>query len=612
MRVLRVLMGYAKPHLATFAGALALVGVITCLELLKPWPIKLAFDQIIDNQPLVLFGRELPFTALDSGAQIALAAGLYVFAHFAVGFIQLLNNYITIRIGQDLVHDLRVRLFEHLQCQRLLFHHTQPTGDLIYRIMGDCYAVQALLMNGVFTTITSTAFLAGMFLILLRLDVELTLYALCITPLLFLAIGRVGRTIGALSWETNDLESRLYSRVERTFGAISLVQAYTREPEEKARFEEESHHTFQRKLKLFSCQTFFGWAVGALTALGSALVLYVGVRHVVDGLLTKGELTVFLAYLASLYAPLSQLAQITADIRSSSMRIRRVFEILDQDQAMPEKPGAPALRITQGEVRYEGVGFGYQPGQPVLCGVSFTAPGGGLVAVVGKTGSGKTSLMGLLTRFFDPQEGRILVDGQDLRDVELRSLRRQVAVVLQETTLFPMSVRDNIAYARMDATDEEVRAAAEAAGAHEFIDALPQGYATVLDERGSNLSGGQRQRLSIARALLKDAPILILDEPTSAVDAETEASIMDGVHRLMRGRTTFVIAHRLSMMKRADLILVIKEGRLLESGSFARLMALGGEFARLHALQQKTGQGGPDVELGAEPDADGAAEEGQP
>ncbi|MEW5773083.1 MAG: ABC transporter ATP-binding protein [Thermodesulfobacteriota bacterium] len=593
MRILRTLLGYAGPYLWTFAGALALVGVITCLELLKPWPIKLAFDQIIDGQPLRLWGRDIPYTALATGTQIVLAAGLYVFAHFAVGFLQLLNNYVTIRIGQDLVQDLRVQLFEHLQRQRLLFHQTQPTGDLIYRIMGDCYAVQSLLMNGVFTTITSSAFLVGMFVILLRLDAELTLYALCITPLLFLAIGRVGKIIGNLSWETNTLESRLYSRVERIFSAISLVQAYAREEEEKARFADDSRHTFRRKLKLFSYQTFFGWAVGALTALGSALVLYVGVRHVVEGSLTKGELTVFLAYLASLYTPLSQLSQITADIRTSAARIKRVFEILDQDQAMPERPDARPLDITRGEVRYEGVTFGYAPEVPVLRDISFTAPGGGMVAVVGKTGSGKTSLMGLLLRFFDPQEGRILIDGQDLRDVRLKSLRQQIAVVLQETTLFPMSVRDNIAYGRKDAADEDILAAAAAAGAHEFISALPQGYDTLLDERGSNLSGGQRQRLSIARALLKDAPVLILDEPTSAVDAETEASIMDGLHRLMRHRTTFVIAHRLSMMKRADLILVIKEGRLLESGTFAELMARGGEFARLHALQQKTETGGP-------------------
>lgn len=594
MRIFRTLLGYARPYLGTFAFSLALVGVITGLELLKPWPIKLAFDQIIDGQPLRLRGREIPWATLSTAAQIALAAGLYVFAHFAVGFIQLLNNFVTIRIGQDLVQDLRVQLFEHLQRQRLLFHQTQPTGDLIYRIMGDCYAVQALLMNGVFTTLTSSAFLVGMFVILLQLDVELTLYALCITPLLFLAIGRVGKIIGALSWETNTLESKLYSRVERIFSSISLVQAFAREEEEKARFADDSRHTFRRKLKLFSYQTFFGWAVGALTALGSALVLYVGVRHVVEGTLTKGELTVFLAYLASLYTPLSQLSQITADIRTSAARIKRVFEILDQDQAMPEKPDARPLAVTRGEVRYEGVSFGYTPGVPVLTDVSFTAPGGGMVAVVGKTGSGKTSLMGLLLRFFDPQEGRIRIDGQDLRDLRLKSLRQQIAVVLQDTTLFPMSVKDNIAYGRTNASDEDIRAAAAAAGAHEFIAALPQGYDTLLDERGSNLSGGQRQRLSIARALLKDAPILILDEPTSAVDAETEASIMDGLHRLMRHRTTFVIAHRLSMMKRADLILVVKEGRLLESGTFAELMARRGEFARLHALQQKTDTGGPE------------------
>ncbi len=585
MSMFRTLLGYLKPYKCLFILGLGLVGLASAMELLKPWPLKLAVDQIIGGNAITIFGWTPDVATMAMGVKLAAVVGMLVGVHFLVGFVQLCNNYLTIRMGQDMVQDLRCDLFDHLQRQSLLFHHKWPTGDLIYRIMGDTYAVQTLLMNGVFTTLTSTALLFGMLVVCLRMDMELTLYALAVIPFLFLAISRVSRKIGDLTTETHMKESQVYTTVERIFSSITLVQAFGREEEERRKFVAESQHSFDRKLSLYALQTVYGWLVSGITASGTALVLYIGVRHVLDGQLTTGELLVFIAYLASLYTPLNSLSDTVAGIRASLARARRVMDVLAVNEAVPEKPDAKDLAIAKGEVRFEDVSFGYSPEKMVLNDMTFTCPGGSTVAIVGQTGAGKTSLVSLLLRFYDPQKGRILVDGQDLRDVTLESLRKHIAIVLQETQLFPMSVHDNIAYGKKQATREEVTAAAKLANAHDFIVTLPQGYDTILDEKGANLSGGQRQRLAIARALLKDAPLLILDEPTSALDAETEALIMEGLERLMQNRTTFVIAHRLSMMRRADMILVVKNQRIHEMGTFDELMAAGGEFARLHAIQ---------------------------
>jgi ATP-binding cassette subfamily B protein/subfamily B ATP-binding cassette protein MsbA len=585
MAVFFKLLGYLRPYSLLFLFCLALVGVQSGLELLKPWPLKLAVDQIIAHKPLEFWGFTVSPEAFSSAAQLALVASSLVAIHFLAGFVTLTNNYLTIRMGQDMVQDFRCELFDHMQRQSLIFHQTRPTGDLIYRLMGDTYSVQTLLMNGVFTTLTSLVLLGGMFVVLLGIDWELTLYAMAVVPLLILAIASVTKKIGNLTYETHMKESKVYSTVENIFNSISLVQAFAREEEERKRFVAESQHSFDRKLTLYSVQTAYGWVIGAITAAGTAYVLYVGAKHVLEGVLTTGELLIFLGYLASLYTPLSNIANTMGAIRGSLAQAKRVFEVLDEDKAVPEAPDARPLAISKGAVEFGGVTFGYDPERPVLNDVTFKAPGGSTVAVVGQTGAGKTSLISLLLRFYDPQKGNIAIDGQNLKSVTLKSVRQQVSIVLQDTHLFPMSVHDNIAYGRKTASRGEVERAARLANAHEFIEAMPEGYDTKLDERGSNLSGGQRQRLAIARALLKDSPLLILDEPTSALDAGTEALIMEGLDRLMQNRTTFVIAHRLSMMRRADLILVIKDKKVWEMGTFQELLDLGGEFARLHALQ---------------------------
>ncbi|MBF0482052.1 MAG: ABC transporter ATP-binding protein [Desulfovibrionaceae bacterium] len=585
MKVFWRLAGYLRPYRGAFLLCLALVAVASGLELFKPWPLKLAVDQVIGKAPLEIMGRQIDYQTLAVSAQLLIAVGLLLFAHLGVGFVQLLNNYMTIRIGQNMVQDFRRELFEHIQRQSLLFHQQRPTGDLLYRLMGDTYAVQTLLMNGVFTTLTSSVLLAGMLAVLLKVNTTLTIYAMGVVPLLFLTIAKVSKSIGNLSYETSTRESQVYSTAERIFSSIPLIQAFAREDEERKRFLAESQLSFDRKLYLYSLQTAYGWLVGGLTALGTALVIYEGVTQVLSGALTTGELLVFISYLASLYTPVNNLSNTVADIRGSLSKAKRVLEILETHQEVKEAPDAAPLAVKTGEVRFENVSFAYDAGKEVLRDVNLVCPGGAMTAIVGQTGAGKTSLISLLLRFYDPQQGRIVIDGQDLKTLTLKSLRRQSAVVLQETQLFPISVADNIAYGKSGATREEVESAAKLANAHDFIAALPAGYDTVLGEKGANLSGGQRQRISIARALIKDAPLLILDEPTSALDAETESLIMEGLDRLMTGRTTFVIAHRLSMMQRADQIVLIKDQRIAEVGSFDELMNKGGEFARLHALQ---------------------------
>ncbi len=579
MDTFKRLLTYLRPYRALFILCLGLVGVISALELLKPWPIKLVVDQIIADNPLEVGGYVLDPNSYSLAFKLGWVIVLFLATHFLAGFVQLLNNYLSIRIGQKMVQDLRCDLFAHLQRQSLLFHQKQPTGDLIYRLMGDTYAVQTLLMNGVFTTLTSIAILAGMLVVCLNVDAVLTLYSLGVIPFLFLAIKKISRHNAELTTEVHMREGAAYSTAQRILSSISLIQAFAREDDEFKEFATESRVSFDRKLSLYSFQTAYGWIVNGIIVSGTAAVLFVGVQHVLSSRLSVGELLVFLAYLNSLYTPLDDLSTTVAGIGGSLARARRVLEIMDVDEAVAESPDAKPIVITEGAVRFEGVSFGYDPARPVLSGIDFSCPAGSLVAVTGQTGAGKTSLVSLLLRLFDPQAGRILIDGQDIKHVTLSSLRRHIAIVPQETQLFPMTIRDNIAYGRKQATRDEVIAAARTAGAHDFISALPGGYDTVLAQCGGDLSGGQRQRLAIARALIKDAPILIFDEPTSALDPETEEQIMAGLSRLTAGRTTFIITHRPAVLRRADLILHIEDGGVAATGSAEGLTGSGGGTA---------------------------------
>jgi ATP-binding cassette subfamily B protein/subfamily B ATP-binding cassette protein MsbA len=387
------------------------------------------------------------------------------------------------------------------------------------------------------------------------------------------------------SYEQQEIEGRMYDVVERTLAAIPVVQAFGGEEEAERRFRQGGEDSVRAALATADVQLRFKILMGLATAAGTAAIMWVGAEHALDGRLSLGSILVFLSYLASLYGPVEALMYTPSTIQGAAGSARRVLEVLQTEQEVADRPGAVVLPSAAGHVRVENVTFGYEPGRPVLKGISLEALPGQTVAVVGYTGAGKTTLVSLVPRLFDPWKGRVTVDGHDVRDVRLASLRGQVAFVLQEPFLFPLTVAENIAYGRPEASGAEVEAAARAANAHAFIERLPRGYDTRVGERGATLSGGERQRLSIARAFLKDAPILILDEPTSALDAETEGLLLEALRRLIKGRTTLIIAHRLSTIRDADRIVVVNEGVVAEAGTHEELLQRGGLYARLHGIQ---------------------------
>jgi ATP-binding cassette subfamily B protein/subfamily B ATP-binding cassette protein MsbA len=411
------------------------------------------------------------------------------------------------------------------------------------------------------------------------------LLALVVCPALFGAIGLLNKKMSSAAMQARDKESLVYSLVQRTLSGIRVIQAFTKEEDEERRFVRASTESLAADLRLYNLQNFYYVAVDVTIAAGTATVLWIGALHVLSGELSVGEIVVFTSYLASLYAPLNNIFQTYGLVQSAKVGVRRAFDILDSERSIPEGHRILSAPRAKGEICFENVSFGYDASHRVLNNISFRAAPGNKIAIVGPTGAGKSTLVSLLPRFYDAQAGRVTVDGVDVREFQLKSLRRNIAMVLQPPLIFPFTIRKNIAYGRPEASMEEVIAAARIAQVHDFIDQLPDKYETVVSEQGSTLSEGQKLRLTIARGILLDAPILILDEPTSSVDSETEALIMDGLEHLMAGKTTFIIAHRLSTVRQADLILVLRAGQIVEQGTFSELLRRGGPFASLYRTQ---------------------------
>ncbi|TKB75355.1 MAG: ABC transporter ATP-binding protein, partial [Nitrospira sp.] len=563
---------YLKPYRSGLLGVLGLLIVINLSELLKPWPLKLIIDHVLNGHPLDIgwVSTWSPFSLL-----IAACIGL-VFIHILSAALTLHYNFVSIRLGQHLVQTLRGDLYDHLQRLSLKFHSQARIGDLLHRVTADTFAMQGLTMNSLFPIISASALVLGMTVIMLRLDWMLTLVALSICPPLLLTIARVNRRIGPLALQARQQEGAVYSVVQRTLSSIKVVQAFTTEPEEHRKFMAASQESLGSGLRLYTLQTLYSGAVNTLIAVGTALVLGIGAAHVLGGTLSLGELVVFVSYLASLYGPMNTLVQANNLIQDAKAGLRRVFEVLDEQGELRDGPHRISGQPVRGQVTFERVCFEYVPGQPVLREIDLEIPPGQKIAIVGPTGAGKSTLVSLVPRFADPLSGRVLLDGRDLRDYGLRELRAQIAMVLQPPLVFPLSLRENIAYGRSHASLEQIQAAARLAGIHEAIERLPNGYETVVGEQGVTLSEGERQRITIARAILRDTPILILDEPTSSVDHETEAKIMAGLDRLMANRTAFIIAHRLSTVRTADRIVVVREGRIVEQGTFTALLSSDG------------------------------------
>jgi len=561
-----------------FLLAVGQVFLLNLLEILKPWPLKIVLDYVVPRHP-----APWPVVADLAPEELLLAATLALIVIYGLlGLISVWNNFTTISIGQGMVNDLRSRLYQHLQRLSLSFYSRASVGDLIFRVTGDSYTIQTLAMNGIFPVLSAVVLLTGMFIVMTRLDATLTLVAIAVCPALVVAILLVNRRINRVAQRAREAESLVYQLVQQGMSSIKVVQAFSKEEEEHQAFVTRSTESLRSSLNLYTLQTLFGAGTNLVLSAGTALVLWVGTQHVWSGALSLGDLIVFTSYLASLYAPINAMIQTYGTVQGAKAGFVRVEEILDADEAIPEGTRAFPGRA-RGHVRFDRVAFAYDRDRPTLRDIDIDAPPGSVVAIVGPTGAGKSTLVSLLPRFYDAASGRVSIDGIDVRDLRLRELRHQISMVLQPPMVFPLSIRANIAYSKPGATHQQVEAAARQAQAHDFITRLPQGYDTVIGEAGATLSEGERQRLTIARALLRDAPILILDEPTSSVDTQTESAIMAAVEELMHGRTTFVIAHRLSTVRRASQILVLQNGTVGERGSFDELIALRGFFYRLYA-----------------------------
>ena len=587
------LMTYGKPHLGGLCKILLLMLLGIVIDTLKPWPMKLIVDQVLQGHPfpaMAAWISGLPGASSQLGLLGWLTAGT-VLLLLAGQVILIGNSYLQSGVGVRMMYDLGARLFEHLQALSLQFHGKRSLGDLVRRVTTDSSCVRELILWVMLPIIASLVSLISMFVVMWRLDISLSLLALFVALPLGVFIRVFSQPMTERTYRQQQLEGEIWALAEQTLSALPVVQGFSREDYQNQRYRELSDRTIRAGLKTVMSQLQFKVSTTGVTAVGTAVIMAVGGFHVLQGSMTVGVLLVFLSYLASLYTPLETLAYVSSGFASAAGRARRVLEVLDTPAGVVDAPDAGAMEWGgRGvAVRFEGVEFGYEEGRPILHDIEFEARAGETIALVGATGAGKSTLVSLIPRFFDPWHGRVLFNGEDLRRLKLSSVRSHVSLVLQEPFLLPLTVAENIAYGRPEASREEIIEAATAANADEFIRRLPLGYDTVLDERGASLSGGEKQRLSIARALLKNAPVLLLDEPTSALDAATEALLLEALERLMEGRTTFIIAHRLSTIRGADRILVMDRGRIVESGSHEELMAKRGVFFRLNTLQT----GGP-------------------
>jgi ATP-binding cassette, subfamily B, bacterial len=557
---------WALRYLKPYQGSMWVLLLISVLEVLlgvlRPWPLKLIVDYVL--QPTRPRPAYLP--EFDVGTSLILGCAAYLFMNVASEFMSAGHTQLQVTLGQRLVVDLRQQMFSHLQSLSLRFHLRRGTGDTIYHIENDSYCVESLSLSGVLPMAIAGATLGSMFFVLWSMNWQLALMSLAVLPPLYLVNRTFMEKMISRADQLKEVESRGISYVQEVFSAIRVVKAFGREAHEADRFRAQGENIVAARTRLSWQESFYGAAINLVTSSGTAVVLYLGGRQVIGGEMTVGDLLVAMAYLASVFEPLSSMSRTVGKLQGAIASARRVLRTLESQPEVHDRPNAIAAPPLAGRVEFADVSFGYESERPVLEHISFAAEPGQTIAIVGLTGAGKTTLVSLLTRFYDVTSGAVKVDSRDLRDYTVRSLREQIAIVLQDPLLLTGTIADNIRYGRLDATDAEVREAARAAYADDFIRRLPQGYETRLGDDGVQLSGGERQRVSIARALLRNAPILILDEPTSSLDARAEAHIFEALRTLMKGRTTFVIAHRLSTVRHADKILVLEHGRVAGFG----------------------------------------------
>src|SRR5213595_660359 len=570
----RRLLRQARPYWLHLAALFGIGLLASPLALLDPVPLRIVFDSVLSSHPLPAYlGTVLPAAALGPANALLVAIGLLLGVAALTQLQALANRFMQAYVGEGLVLGFRTRLVQHAQRLSLSYHDSKGSADSLYRIQQDAAVIDKIMVEGIIPFVAAAVTLVMMIVVTLRLDWQLALVALGVSPPLFVLSRLYRPRMRRQSRHVKKLESSALAVVQETLGALRVVKAFGQESRETDRFVHRSTEGVAARIRLALMEGRYGVLVGLTSALGTAAVLFIGVRHVVEGVLTVGQLWMALRYLDKLYEPLKTISKKAAGIQSYLASAERAFALLDEQPEVPERPHARTIGRAAGAVAFRHVSFAYGPDRPVLHDVSFEIAPGTRLGIVGATGAGKTTLISLLTRFYDPLEGAILLDGVDLRDYKLLDLRRQFAVVLQDAVLFSLSIAENIAYAAPGATREQVVAAAQAANAHEFIERLPQGYDTQVGERGVKLSGGQRQRIALARAFLKDSPVLILDEPTSSVDAKTESAIVEALERLKQGRTVIVISHRSTTLAGCSAFLTVDGGRVVAQTTPAPVVA---------------------------------------
>ncbi|MBI4906211.1 MAG: ABC transporter ATP-binding protein [Acidobacteria bacterium] len=585
-RIRDILRPHAKMLVLGFLATLG-AGLATLLE---PWPLKIVLDNVLNSRPIHGWLNPLLLSTIGvDKLRILEFAALAVLAIAAFGALcTYIEKYIATSAAQWTVHDLRRMLYSHIQRLSLSYHDQRQTGDLVSRVTSDIDAIQSFIASGLLGSLLHSVTLLGMLGVMFYINWRFTLVALSVAPVLFAVVFSYTRLIKKAARESRKKEGDIVSIIEEVLSSIRVVKAFAREDYEQKRLEEQSLEGVEIAMRARNLKAKLSPLVEVIVATGTCLVLWFGARLVMDGRLSAGSLILFIFYMGKMYKPMQELSKMTDSYSKALVGYERILEILQTNHEVNDMPGAKRAPRFKGHIEFDDVTLTYGPGSPALKNVSFQIRPGQLAAFVGPTGAGKTSIISLIPRFYDPDSGMIRVDGRDVRRYQLKSLRQQISFVLQDTILFHAPIWYNIAYGKPEATRAELLRAAELANAREFIEKMPLGYDTLVGERGVTLSGGQRQRIAVARAIVRNAPILILDEPGSGLDAASEMLLFEALDQLMRGKTSIVIAHRLSTIERADIIFVVDEGVIVEAGVHSELLAFGGLYAKLHALQFKT------------------------